>query len=434
MGFFSLTPRRSSKGDISDARTATNKPRIGLRSVFSMQSCSATIARRHSTPDTPAKPLTVAVQPAERHSSAGVCRFVATSTKLGSGAYGAVVLGRSVHTSVPVAIKFIPDGRMRTSSLDREVSILQRLSDTDHPALVKFYGHLEPAEVKAGEIRAEATLPTTKPHTTCHALVMEVCRGGELFDHVVKCEGLKENESAPLCAQLCDAVRTAHDLGIAHRDLKLENVLLVRKKNAPATSAGASPIKLIDWGLAHQHALRADGSPVAEMLHSRCGSRSYMAPEVTNRDISGTVGYDGFAADMWSLGVCLFAMHLAFFPFEQANPELDWRARRVAEAQRAGKSTMATILSFYPQKSANGGLSKALISLLDRLLVFDPKKRATMPEVLCSEWLAPHVHALAQPVAQPALAQPIRLASTRTSQSYSTSSEGPLTPRAPDEW
>merc|ERR1711995_79584 len=109
--------------------------------------------------------------------------------------------------------------------------------------------------------------------TTCHALVMEAVRGGELFDYVVKCEGLKEAEAAPLYAQLCDAVHAAHGLGIAHRDLKLENVLLVRKKNAPisprrgghaaAAAAGgggggggphANALKLIDWGLAHQHA------------------------------------------------------------------------------------------------------------------------------------------------------------------------------------
>ena len=73
------------------------------------------------------------------------------------------------------------------------------------------------------------------------------------------------------------------------------------------------------------------------------------------------VGYNGFVSDVWSLGVCLFAMHLGFFPFEQANPALDWRARRVAQAQSSGGSAMATIFSFYPAMEVR--LSPALASV-----------------------------------------------------------------------
>jgi len=144
-------------------------------------------------------------------------------------------------------------------------------------------------------------------------------------------------------------------------------------------------IRLIDWGLAHQHVLTDDGRPIAETLHSRCGSRSYMAPEVTNKEVSAITGYDGFQADVWSLGVCLFAIHLGFFPFEQAHIEHDWRARRVAASQMKGESTMATILDFYSQTDTV--LSDALIALLDRMLVFDPKQRATLSEVMDSEWV-----------------------------------------------
>lgn len=445
MGLFS-TPRKSINASADDTSTASgSKVRKGIRAVFTSRQSSVTYGRRNSSVGLAAtkksKPLTITIDP--QIPSRGVaCRFVATSTKLGSGAYGAVLLGNDLITREPVAIKFIPDGRMRNTSLEREVTLLQRLSDIKHPALVKFHGHVRPADVKAGEIRADGSLPLPKPHTTCHALVMEAVRGGELFDYVVKMEGLGEPESAPLFGQLCDAVHAAHGLGIAHRDLKLENVLLVRKKNAPAPSAGTgqreqqhqSAIKLIDWGLAHQHVLGPNGQIVQEMLHSRCGSRSYMAPEVTNRDISSTVGYDGFAADVWSLGVCLFAMHLAFFPFEQANPEHDWRARRVIEAQRAGKSTMATILSFYPQKAVNGGLSDSLLSLLDRMLVFNPRKRAPLAEVLCSEWLAPHVpsRAFAMPRSLALANMPSRGGHTRSVSTSSSISDGAITPRSTD--
>jgi len=332
------------------------------------------------------------------------CRFYAGDRKLGAGAYGTVMRGTDISTASPVAIKFIPAGRMKPASLEREVAMLRRLSETGHPSLLRFYGHMCPDQVRAGAVRAavgatDRALP--KALDDCHALVMEVADGGEIFSHVVKCGGMAEAELAPVFGQLIDAVRLAHRMGIAHRDLKLENCLLSTQVSGDESGGGGGGgsgggsatqrVKLIDWGLAHQHALDGDGEVIRERLHSRCGSRSYMAPEVTNRDISGTVGYDAFAADVWSLGVCLFAMLLGFFPFEQANPMLDWRARRAIEAQAAGLSTMETIFSFYPERSLVSQFSPGLIALLDRMLIFAPDSRATLAEVCTSEWLAPHL-------------------------------------------
>jgi len=225
-------------------------------------------------------------------------------------------------------------------------------------------------------------MPMSAALTSCHCIVTELIRGGELFDHIVNNDGLTEREAGPLFAQLLDAVRVAHCLGIAHRDLKLENVLLCGKPGEP----DATRIKLIDWGLAHQHKME-HGLVVKEVLKSRCGSRSYMAPEVSDREIASTIGYDGFKADVWSLGVCLFAIHLAYFPFEEAQPAKDWRAKRVLEAQQEGESTIQTIFSFYPNKACK--LSEPLIALLDRMLMFDSAKRATLQEVLESEWMRP---------------------------------------------
>lgn len=314
------------------------------------------------------------------------CRYVVTARELGNGAYGSVVLGHDALSGKDVAIKCVPEGRMKTSSLDREVLMLERLSATKHPALLQFHAHIRPTQVQKGVIYSNLkkgeSMPMSAALTSCHCIVTELVRGGELFDHIVNNDGLTEREAGPLFAQLLDAVRVAHCLGIAHRDLKLENVLLCGKPGEP----DATRIKLIDWGLAHQHKME-HGHVVKEVLKSRCGSRSYMAPEVSDREIASTIGYDGFKADIWSLGVCLFAIHLAYFPFEEAQPAKDWRAKRVLEAQQKGESTIRTIFSFYPNKACK--LSEPLIALLDRMLVFDPAKRATLEEVLESEWMRP---------------------------------------------
>jgi len=397
LGFLTSPWRGKSSGDVhKDAAPAARQRSRAAVKVMLSQECSTKTKSVKPLPPTLGRANTFSSLPWAKpqcNSQKLQCRFVATTRKLGSGAYGVVLLGKESQTQHPVAMKFIPDGRMRQSNLDREVAMLRRLSEASHPALVRFYAHVKPAEAKAGKIRHEGTWPLPKPMSHCHALVMEVARGGELFDHVVGMDGLREHESGPLFGQLCDSVRAAHSLGIAHRDLKLENVLLVSEieTTRPALE-GPQRIKLIDWGLAHQHALEEDGRVIPETLHSRCGSRSYMAPEVTMREISSGVGYDGFGADVWSLGVCLFAMHLAFFPFEQANPDQDWRAKEVLHAQGRGESTVATILSFYPQKPS--GLSQSLITLIDSMLTFDPRRRATLEEVLHSEWLGPHMVSL----------------------------------------
>lgn len=332
------------------------------------------------------------------------CRFLLTARKLGSGAYGAVVEG--LDLAIPhghgVAIKLIPEGRMKSTSLEREIHILRRLSDVGHPTHLKFIAHCPPAAVESGVVHPATgakALPLPLLHNkpvplgACHALVMEAARGGEIFDHVIRVDGMLEARSGPVFAQLADSVRAAHALGIVHRDLKLENVLLCGREGEPDCHS----IKLIDWGLAHQHQLTSEGEAVPEMLRSRCGSRSYMSPEVTNREHCSKVGYDGFAADVWSLGVCLFAMHLGFFPFEHADPSVDWRARKVVEAQEAGRSGMKTILGFYPPNKQSARMSAPLIALLDRMLVFDPQQRATLHEVLDSAWLAPHLFACRAP-------------------------------------
>ena len=114
-------------------------------------------------------------------------------------------------------------------------------------------------------------------------------------------------------------------------------------------------VRITDCGLA-----RALGDETATQTHGG-GTRGYMAPEVATQGRSGApidsstptpasedgLGYDGFAADVWSVGVCCFAMLHGFFPFDSSDPAVDWRALRVLEAQRGGECTIATIGSFY---------------------------------------------------------------------------------------
>uniref|UniRef100_A0A7S3BL87 non-specific serine/threonine protein kinase n=1 Tax=Haptolina ericina TaxID=156174 RepID=A0A7S3BL87_9EUKA len=280
--------------------------------------------------------------------------------QLGAGGYGVVVKALDTQSGSIVAAKKIDKRKMKGDAIEREVMLMRMLN---HPNVI-------------------AVLDQVEMDTTIF-IFMELATKGELFGRVIQSGSLTEADARPYFTQLMNAVKFMHDKGVAHRDLKLENVLLL-------TGEAGSACKIIDWGLAHQHEMLPGGEVRSEMVHSRCGSRSYMAPEVVAaKDKTGRKGpgYEAFGADVWSLGVCMFAMLVGFFPFDRAEPESDWRARKCYEAQLSGLSTVDTIFSFYPRKKLS--ISPAAKRLLDSMLVFSPARRATMEEVLGSSWLAP---------------------------------------------
>jgi len=93
-----------------------------------------------------------------------------------------------------------------------------------------------------------------------------------------------------------NAVSYCHDTDVIHRDIKLENIMLQTADNYA--------IKLIDFGFA----IRV---PSDKKLNIFCGTPSYMSPEITKKK-----EYYGKPADVWSLGVVLFALVCSRFPFK----------------------------------------------------------------------------------------------------------------------
>merc|ERR1711988_1963917 len=141
-------------------------------------------------------------------------------------------------------------------------------------------------------------------------------------------------------------------------------------------------VKLIDFGLSHVYPRKEDGTlDRSKMLRDVCGSKSYAAPEVLG---AKKQGYDGYAADAWSLGVCLFAMLSGFFPLDEASHG-DWRYQKLVDAQVNGLSTVATVYSWYKRTAAH--LSREVTHLLDCLLNVDPAKRLTLSGVREHPWI-----------------------------------------------
>lgn len=127
-------------------------------------------------------------------------------------------------------------------------------------------------------------------------LVVELCRGGELFDGLDKQEDFhySEENSAEILKQIISAVSYLHSQGIVHRDLKLENFLF-------STNSPDSKLKMIDFGLS-KHFKYDD-------VHSeKVGTPYTVAPEV----IKGK--YDA-RCDIWAIGVIGYLLLCGDSPF-----------------------------------------------------------------------------------------------------------------------
>lgn len=121
-------------------------------------------------------------------------------------------------------------------------------------------------------------------------LVMELVRGRTLADEIAQVGALSVARCVTIGIQLCDALEVAHGISIVHRDLKLENVMLVELP-------GRDHVKILDFGLA-----RALSEPAMQMTATGmiAGTPRYMPPEVAFQAAAPAPDQD-----MYSIGVIL---------------------------------------------------------------------------------------------------------------------------------
>jgi len=245
--------------------------------------------------------------------------------QVGQGAYA--IVKEAIHkiTNNHVAIKVYDKLKLldpqRKKSVNREIQILQKLS---HPHIVKLY----------------ETIDSIKQLY----LVMEFIKGKSLYSYLKSKDGrrLSENEARRIFKQVLEGIQYCHKRNVSHRDIKLENILMTETND----------IKIIDFGFSTCY-------PPGTKLRVFCGTPSYMSPEiVTKKD------YYGPPADMWALGILLYAMISGRFPFKGSSDRELYR--NIAKGE-------------FQFSSSSSSKAKALIK---RLLQVDPNKRPTCDEVL----------------------------------------------------
>lgn len=221
------------------------------------------------------------------------------------------------------------------------------------------------------------------------AFLMGFAEGGDLFSFLdaMQLSGSSletENLLRPLVVELLEAVASLHLLGLAHRDLSLENVLLQQRTTGP--------LCLIDFSMA---------TCSKKISGSSCGKPSYLAPEVHEGDT-----YSAFEADAFACGVIIYAMILKDYPWMSTKKGGCKCFEYVREHGFLAFIRRRRIMIRGERRLVVEVLSPGLALLLDGLLQVDPATRLSLkrPEDVGREksvWSQSWVLGRPQPTKEP---------------------------------
>ncbi|XP_076059686.1 serine/threonine-protein kinase chk-1-like [Oratosquilla oratoria] len=249
---------------------------------------------------------------------------------LGSGSFGSVQLVENASSGLLCARKSI-----KIVQIDRQQEEIEIHKKLDHDKIITFLGE---------DVKEEYLY-----------IFLEYAPGGSLNEKIGD-KGLSEDKVRFYFVQLIEGVKYLHSLHITHRDLKPENLLV----------SGSDVVKIGDFGLACEF---VEG----QFLSRRCGTRSYMAPEVFKRR------YMGEQADIWSCGIILFKLLTTRCPWGRAvggnSNYVIWSS-----------SVMFKVTSEMREERLWESLSEEAFTLIEKILNPTPKERATLTSIEENAW------------------------------------------------
>lgn len=246
--------------------------------------------------------------------------------EIGEGAFGKVYLAQHVLLNAKVVLKC---GLLDDPNIVREIYYHQLLK---HKHITKLYEVIK-----------------TELHIW---MALEYCEGGELFYYIYENRRLEIDVCRRLFYQIVNGIKYVHSLNLAHRDLKLENILLADRKKLI--------VKLTDFGFVREF------NPYKRLLLSTvCGTTAYMAPEMLKLE-----KYSGFAVDIWSMGVILYAMVFGELPFDD-DDDMQMKLKIINDDP------------VLPMENVD----PHALELIQKMLLKDPAARPSVLEILNSPFI-----------------------------------------------
>ncbi|GEQ68949.1 hypothetical protein JCM33374_g2619 [Metschnikowia sp. JCM 33374] len=273
---------------------------------------------------------------------------------IGAGSMGKVKLAKHNTTNEKCAVKIVP----------RAAKLYQRAHANDPPLKSQEEANQRQKEFEKEIARDKRTiregalgrllfhphicrLYEMVPMTNHYYMLFEYVEGGQLLDYIVSHGSLNEKYARKFARGIASALDYCHKNNVVHRDLKIENIMINKD----------GEIKIIDFGLSNLY------NP-HNLLKTYCGSLYFAAPELLCAK-----PYTGPEVDVWSFGVVLYVLVCGKVPFD--DPVVS------ALHEKIKKGNVE-----YPSF-----ISRECVSLLSRMLVVDPTKRATLAEVIQHPWM-----------------------------------------------
>ena len=240
--------------------------------------------------------------------------------KIASGSFSSVYLAKHIDTGIRVCMKVILKEKTPTVFVESEVSFMRTFQ---HPFIISLYQYFQ--------------------DQTRFFIIMEFVEGPTLLEYINdSTETIPAWKVKHFVGEMLQAIYYLHNVvKIAHRDIKLENIILDQNGN----------IRFIDFGLSKE----AEGETA---MKTACGSAMYIAPEILQ-----CKQYTN-ATDMWSLGCCIYSLACGSAPFYDPNAERQNRKIQFSE----------------PEFPSN--LDPNLVDLIQGLLRKDPQQRLTARQAL----------------------------------------------------
>ncbi|CAL9734886.1 serine/threonine-protein kinase Rad53p [Monosporozyma servazzii] len=275
---------------------------------------------------------------------------------VGSGAFATVKKAVERSTGKTFAVKMINRRKVmgNFATVARELEVLKKLN---HSRIVTLEGFYEDQEY--------------------YYMLMEFVSGGDLMDFVAAHGAVGEDAGREITRQILEAVKYIHSMGISHRDLKPDNILI--EQDDPVL------VKLTDFGLAKVE-------DAGSRMKTFCGTMAYVAPEIiegnfdkpTNDneeedknpdEIHSPHEHNEYSSlvDMWSMGCLVYVILTGHLPFSGSKPK-----ELYSNISRG---------SYHEGPLKDCRISGEARDFIDSLLQVDPNNRLSAEKALEHPWI-----------------------------------------------
>ena len=217
--------------------------------------------------------------------------------------------------------------------------------------------------------RRDAACRQVHEDKTAIHMVEELCAGGELFDRIIELGEFSEADAVHLIHQVVDGIQYLHSMGCIHRDLKLENLLMVGR--TPGTDEYLQ-LKICDFGLSAMREVDGTKEEFHKDLQEFMGTEEYLAPEVfiTSSSMARKQAGEHYTGkiDVWAIGVIFYVMVTGRFPFVRRDDDSWYIVQQICNGTY--------------DKECMEHLSEHSKNFIDACLTINPDQRPTPFELM----------------------------------------------------